>query len=296
MMSEACGISAVDRRDFLSYLAWFAAGAGSGSLVTQAISPWRANADPPGPLAAVDAVVLDTLRGVCAMVFPGPDEWSRVQGTPRAGPGVIEVGGGEFVKELFDNYLAAGDQLSRPLALAFGQALHELGIPVAPFLGLSPDQGRRIDQALGYLYSDRVLPLSVLVALVLNFGALLVAPGTVAGPLGTPFARLSLRDKCRVLELIERPIPELVAIVDRGLPGPLRGSGTGFLRFAGGIILEGTAFSVHSEMKMFDPGTRTVPGRPPAWELTGYRPAGLVEGHPELIGYYQGRTEVRADA
>ncbi|GAA5108525.1 twin-arginine translocation signal domain-containing protein [Nocardia iowensis] len=292
MSDENDAATALDRRDFLTRVAWFVACAGAGSLGAGVISPSVADAQPVGPLAAVDAVVLDTLRGVCVMVFPGPDEWSRVQGTPRAGPGVIEVGGGEFMMGLFDNYLAAGDQLARPLALAFGQALDELGIP-APLLGLSPEQGRRIDQSLGYMYSDRILPLSVLVMLALNFGAVLVAPGTLVGPLGSPFARLSLRDKCRVLELLERPIPELVSIVDRGLPAPLRGSGTGFLRFAGGLVLESAAFSVHSEMEMFDPRTRTVSGRPPSWELTGYRPDGLVDGHPELIGYYQGRTEVR---
>ncbi|PXX59157.1 hypothetical protein DFR70_11274 [Nocardia tenerifensis] len=286
--------STIDRRVFLARAAWLAACA--GSLSTGAISFPVAGAAPPGPLAAVDAFTLDTLRGVCAMVFPGPDEWSRVQGTPRTGPGVIEAGGGEFMKDLFDNYLAAGDQLTRPLALAFGQALDEIGVPAPLLLGVTPEQGMRIDQALGYAYSDRVLPLSALVALVLNFGALLVAPASAVGPLGSPFARLSLGDKCRVLELIEQPLPELVYLVDRWLPGALHGSGAGFLRFAGGILLEGTAFGVYSEMEMFDPATRTVPGRPPSWEICGYRPHGLVEGHPELIGYYQGRTEVRADA
>ncbi|WP_107656684.1 hypothetical protein [Nocardia suismassiliense] len=293
MSNEDRALAGVDRRDFLTRMAWFVACAGAGSLAPGAITPTVARAS---PFAAVDAVVLDTLRGVCVMVFPGPDEWSRVQGTPRPGPGPIEVGGGEFMRGLFDNYLAAGDQLTRPLALGFAQALDELGIPAPQLLGVTPEQGRRIDQALGYRYSDRVLPLSVLLALALNFGALLVAPATLVGPLGSPFARLSLHDKCRVLELLERPIPALVSIVDRALPGPLRGTGTGFLRFAGGLILEAAAFSVYSEMEMFDPVTRTVPARPPSWEITGYRPDGLVEGHPELIGYYQGRREVPADA
>ncbi|MFI9402641.1 hypothetical protein [Nocardia sp. NPDC052316] len=291
MSNEDRVLGGVDRRDFLTRMAWFIACA--GSLAPGALTPAVARA---GPLDAVDAVVLDTLRGICVMVLPGPDEWSRAQGTPRLGPGVIEVGGGEFLRGLFDNYLAAGDQLTRPLALGFAQALDELGIPAPQLLGVTPEQGLRIDQALGYRYSDRVLPLSILLTLALNFGALLVAPAGLVGPLGSPFARLSLHDKCRVLELLERPIPALTSIVDRALPGPLRGSGTGFLRFAGGLILEAAAFSVYSEMEMFDPSTRTVPTRPPSWQITGYRPHGLVEGHPELIGYYQGRREVPADA
>jgi hypothetical protein len=292
MPDERIAPTIFDRRDFLAYAAGFAAAAAVGS----APAPTVAQAQPAGPFAAIDAFILDTVRAVCVMVFPGPDEWSRVQGTPRPGPGPIEVGGGEFMVELFDRYLAAGDQLTRPLASALAAGLNDLGIPAPLLLGVSPEQGRTIDQALGYVYSDRTLPLSVLVALVLTFGALLVAPGCLVGPLGSPFARLSLRDKCRVIELVERPLPELVSLIDGGLPGPLRGSGTGFLRFAGGILLEGTAFGVYSELEMFDPVTRTVTARPPSWDLTGYRPDGLVEGHPDLIGYYQGRTEVPAYA
>ncbi|MFG3619323.1 hypothetical protein [Nocardia sp. NPDC047654] len=292
MPDERIAPTIFDRRDFLAYAAGFAAAASVGSAPV----PTEAQAQPAGPFAAIDAFILDTVRAVCVMVFPGPDEWSRVQGTPRPGPGPIEVGGGEFMVELFDRYLAMGDQLTRPLVSALAAGLNDLGIPAPLLLGVSPEQGRTIDQALGYVYSDRTLPLSVLVALVLTFGALLVAPGSLVGPLGSPFARLSLRDKCRVIELVERPLPELVSLIDGGLPGPLRGSGTGFLRFAGGILLEGTAFGVYSELEMFDPVTRDVAGRPPSWDLTGYRPDGLVEGHPDLIGYYQGRTEVPAYA
>ena len=87
-----------------------------------------------------------------------------------------------------------------------------------------------------------MLPLSLPVALLLNTGALLVNPTSIAGPLGSPFSRLSLADKCRVLEGVEGPVPQLLSIVDGALPVPLRGSASGFLRFAGGILLEGTAF------------------------------------------------------
>ena len=258
----------------------------------------RANAQGTGSAAldAVEAFSLDTMRGLCVMVMPGPDDWSRQQGTPRPDPGPIEIGGGEFMKDLFDNYLGMGDQLSRPLALGLGEALSDLGIQTAPFLGLSQPDGRRIDQVLGYVYSDRVLPLSLPVALLLNTGALLAAPQSIAGPLGSPFSRLSLADKCRVLAAIEGPVPQLISIVDGALPVPLRGTASGFLRFAGGILLEGTAFGVYSEMNDYDPVTKQVSPRPISWDLAAYRPDGLVDGHPELLGYYQNRTEVPADA
>ena len=244
----------------------------------------------------LDAFVLDTMRGLTVMVMPGPDEWSRVQGTPRESPGPIEARGGEFLQALFDNYLGAGDQLARPLALGIGEALNDLGIPAQPFLGLPENEARSIDEFLGYEYSDRVLPLSLLIALVLNFGAILVRPTSITGPLGSPFSRLSIEDKCRVIEGIERPIPQLIDIVDRSLPVPLRGSASGFLRFAGGILLDGAAFASHSEMFEFDSRSKEVTGTPPSWAISGYRPDGLVDGHPEFIGYYQDRTEVPADA
>lgn len=76
-------------------------------------------------LDAFSAFSLDTMRGLCVMSMPGPDEWSRQQGTPRTDPGPIEVGGGEFVMDLFDNYLGMGDQLARPVALGLGEALSD---------------------------------------------------------------------------------------------------------------------------------------------------------------------------
>ncbi|AWH96854.1 hypothetical protein [Dietzia psychralcaliphila] len=291
-----------NRRAFLARASLFGTFVGAGvalpGTLGNSLGPvGRANAQTGSAvLDAVEAFSLDTMRGLCVMVMPGPDEWSRQQGTPRTDPGPIEGGGGEFMKDLFDNYLGMGDQLARPLALGIAQALSDMGIQTAPFLGLSEPDGRRIDQVLGYVYSDRVLPLSLPVALLLNTGALLAAPQSIVGPLGSPFSRLSLTDKLRVLEGIEGPVPQLVSIIDGALPVPLRGSASGFLRFAGGILLEGTAFGVYSEQNNYNPATRTVDPRPVPWDLTGYRPNGLVDGHDEFIGYYQNRTEVPADA
>lgn len=293
----------IDRRVFLARAWLVGATVGAGVALPGALSgppglTTRASAQGTGSAAldAVEAFSLDTMRGLCVMVMPGPDEWSRQQGTLRTDPGPIEAGGGEFMKDLFDNYLGMGDQLARPLALGFGQALSDRGVATEPFLGLSEPGGRRIDELLGYVYSDRVLPLSLPVALLLGTGALLVNPASIAGPLGSPFSRLSLADKCRVLEAVEGPVPQLITLLDGALPVPLRGSASGFLRFAGGILLEGTAFGVYSEMDAYDPASREVRPRPVSWDLTAYRPGGLVDGHPEFLGYYQGRTEVPADA
>lgn len=296
-MTKGAAVEGLNRRAFLARASLFGAFVSAGvTLPLSTSGAGRASAQGSAVLDGIEGFSLDTMRGLCVMVMPGPDQWSTQQGTPREDPGPIEVGGAEFLKGLFDNYLGSGDQLARPLALGLGEALDELGIPAAPFLGLGHDDGRRIDQILGYEYDDAVLPLSLPVALLLNFGALLAVPGSVVGPLGSPFSRLSIRDKCRVLAAIEAPVPQLVQVIDGALPTPLQQSASGFLRFAGGILLDGAAFSVYSEMNAYDPATGMVSPRPVGWELTGFRPDGLVDGHDEFIGYYQDRAEVPADA
>ena len=99
------------------------------------IAPANAQGTGSAVIDAVEEFSLDTMRGLCVMVMPGPDAWSRQQGTPREDPGPIEVGGAEFMKDLFDNYLATGDQLARPLALGLAQALADLGVRTEPFWG-----------------------------------------------------------------------------------------------------------------------------------------------------------------
>jgi hypothetical protein len=45
-----------------------------------------------------------------------------------------------------------------------------------------------------------------------------------------------------------------------------------------------------SERQTFDPKTRVLTGRPPAWDRSNY--GGVSDGWPEFIGYFEGRTEV----
>ena len=101
------------RRTFLARASMFGTVVGSGAFLPGAVgvAP-AANAYGSVVLDAFSAFSLDTMRGLCFMSMPGPDEWSRQQGTPRTDPGPIEVGGGEFVMDLFDNYLGMGDQLA----------------------------------------------------------------------------------------------------------------------------------------------------------------------------------------
>lgn len=238
------------------------------------------------------------------MVMPGFDWYSLQQGTPRFDPGHRQVNLGEFVKTVLDNYLAAGDQLARPLALNIAQGLEANGVDVAPFLGVTREQARRIDDALGYEFNDRVLPLSIPVALLLNLLALGVAPNVIVGPLGSPFSRLSLEHKTRVFAQIEGPGVELAMQVDDALPEPIKGSAAGLLQFLAGALLELAAFGAYSETDLYDRTTNTMARRPIPWDLVRYRTErvsrannfGLTDGQDDFLGYYQGRTEIPADA
>jgi hypothetical protein len=238
----------------------------------------------------------DTLSGLVVMTSPGPDRFSRAQGTPRPEPGAIEAGGTEFIIEALDNFVPFPDQLATPLTAALATALDDTGIPLPPSaLSLLLSQVNTVDQALMViLRNHQTLPLSVVVALVLNLLATQVNPLAVTGSLLSPFARLSLDDKCRAFRLLEGPDADLAALLDTGLPEPLGESLSGLLRFLAGALLEFSAFGSYNEWSVTDQETKELLERPVGWELSGYQPNGAVHGWDELIGYYQDRSEVSA--
>ncbi|WP_018654903.1 hypothetical protein [Actinomadura flavalba] len=231
---------------------------------------------PPARAAAPDALTLwtlDTMSGLAAFVMPGPDAYSRAQGTPRREPGGIEARTPEFLVDALDRYLPVPDLPAASLARGLLAA-----VPGDAGAGGTP-----------LLRSDASVPLSPVVALLLNVQALRVAPWTVAGPFRTPFARLSFDRKARVFELLEGADPDLVEILDARLPEPLRRTASGLLRFLGGALLELTALGGYSEWAVWDRDARELRGTPVGWRVSGYTPA--AEGRPEFRGYYQGRRE-----
>ncbi|NDL55464.1 hypothetical protein [Phytoactinopolyspora mesophila] len=238
----------------------------------------------------------DTLSGLVVMTCPGPDRFSRAQGTPRSEPGAIEAGAPDFIINALDNFLPFPDQIATPLATALATALDDTGIPLPPSLhSLLLGQVNTLDQALMViLRNDQAVPLSLVVALLLNLLATQVNPLAVTGSLLSPFARLSLDEKCRAFELLEGPNADLLAVLDSNLPEPLTSSLAGLLQFLAGALLEFSAFGAHNEFAVFDPGTKELIERPVGWELSGYQPDGVVDGWNEFIGYYEDRTEVSA--
>jgi hypothetical protein len=140
------------------------------------------------------------------------------------------------------------------------------------------------------------MPISLPVALLLNYVATVVSPASLHGAFLSPFARLSFANKARAMELIETSHSGLVAIVDAQLPQPLKASASGLLKFLGGALYEFATFGSMGESRKYDPKTRTLTGRPVGWQITGYLPDNKPgDGWNDLIGYYQNRTEV-ADA
>ncbi|MFD0688186.1 hypothetical protein ACFQZM_27085 [Actinomadura fibrosa] len=210
---------------------------------------------------------LDTMKGLAVFVVPGPDPYSRAQGTPRPEPGGIEAGLPAFLVDMLDRYLPFPDLPAGGLADA-----------LLPLLGPA---------GAGLFESDAVIPLSPVVALLLNAEAVRADPRSLTGPFLTPFARLPYRGKAKVFEMIEGPDPALVEVVDAQLPEPLKRTASGLLRYLGGALLELSALGGYSEWAVFDPGTRRLRARPVGWQVTGYQYA--EAGRPEFRGYYQGR-------
>lgn len=241
----------------------------------------------------------DTLNGLVAFSVPGQDPYSVAQGTPVGEPGGIEAQGTDFLIENFDRFLPFPDAIVRPAATALVTALRDLPLPLAGnllfgLLGPSVVTLGLVDDAVFFiLQNDQATPLSLPVALLLNYAATVVKPASLSGAFLSPFARLSFAEKAHALELIETAQSNLVAVIDAQVPQPLKASVSGLLKFLGGALYEFAAFGSMGESRKFDPRTRTLTGRPIGWQLSGFLPDNHTgEGWDDLIGYYQDRREV----
>lgn len=291
--------SPVDRRSFLAGIGVLGA-LGAAGLA----APSSAQAAPTPPALPILDIANDLLadlsvdvyKGLAAFVVPGDDEFSRSQGTESAGPGGVAARTHEFLIDSLDNYVPFPDRIAGPLASALSTTLDDvelklpLGLDIVTKLLLGD-----LEKAIKYLLNnDETLPLSTVIALVLNTQAVRVDPSSAVGTtpsLLSPFARLSFAKKAAVFELLEGPDAELVKLLDSGLPEPFTGSISGLLQFVAGALLEFSAFGTFSEWTTFDPEKLGVTSRPIGWDLAKYDP-GSVEGWDEFKGYYQGRKKV----
>jgi hypothetical protein len=241
----------------------------------------------------------DTLNGFVVFIVPGPDAYSRAQGTPRSEPGGLEAGGTDFLIDNLDRFLPLPDDVVRPAALALVTALRDLPLPLdgrllGGILGPSVVTIGLVDEAVRFiLENDSDAPLSLPVALLLNYVATVVRPASLHGAFVSPFARLSIADKARAMAMLESSQSNLVALLDDQVPEPLKDSVSGLLKFLGGALHEFAAFGVLGESQRFDPTTRSLTGRPIGWQLTGFLPDNQTgDGWDDLLGYYQDRREV----
>lgn len=288
------------RRTFLARLGLLGAVGAGGLLTRETLAPQAAAAAPGDPLSGVvealrpvlAELARDTLNGLSVFTMPGPDPYSRAQGTPSDTPGAMEAGTTDFLIDALDNFVPMPDEVVRPVATALATGLSDTGIAL-PGTELVPAELATLDKALAtVLQGDATIPLSLPIAALLNLLATQVNPAAVNGPFVSPFARLTYAEKARAFALLEDANSDLVAVLDVRLPEPLKGSVSGLLKFVGGALIEFATFGSYSEYAVFDAKTKQLTGRPVGWRLTGYQPDGPVEGWDEFIGYYQGRTEV----
>src|SRR5690606_14764032 len=178
--------------------------------------------------AELNILTRNTMAGVAAFSVPGNDLFSIGQGvTTLAAPGGVAARADAFLGYMFDNFLPLPG--ASQLATSVGLPLRGVTIKLAD--GTQADLGAAVTEVLASLDS---VPLSLLLALLLNALALTVRPGSAVGLLPSPFARLSWRDKARVFQLLEAvgtlPADEAGSMVSQALDEPLTRTLIGYIQ------------------------------------------------------------------
>jgi len=239
-------------------------------------------------VAALGDLTRDTFNGWTVFVAPGPDAYSVAQGVADWQPGAMEAQAPDYVMLGIDFSLRPPHPLARPIAAALGPALGDVPLPL-------PSRTLPLDRALAVLLgSDEVIPLSLAVALLLNFLATQVSAESVDGRFLSPFARLTFAEKARVLERLEDPAPELVARIAAETPEAIRPVIAGQLAYVGGVLFVLPAIATYIDWLAFDRRTKTMLKPPTSWWLTGFQPDGPVEGWDDHQGYYQDRQRLES--
>ncbi|HEY1237478.1 MAG TPA: hypothetical protein VGE91_04020 [Solirubrobacterales bacterium] len=280
-----------------------------GAAATVALYPTVARAagvlDPVLDKIAAPALKLlarDTIAGLVAFEVPGGDKYSRAQGVTSTRPGGIDARATDVLLIDLDSFLPVPDTYASALAASFTTAVSDIPIPLdllGPLASLGEKFAPQMDDALRKLtQSDTEVPLSLVIALTLNFLATQVKPGSIVGPIPTsPFANLSFDDKAKAFEALEAADSNLVATLDGNAPEPLKDSLSGLLKFVGGALQEFGTYLSYTEWGVYDPETKTVSKRPVGWDLSNYMPGRTspADGWDEFIGYFEGRQSTATD-
>lgn len=242
-----------------------------------------------------DALSSDTISGLVAFVVPGPDAYSVAQGVHDTAPGGLAADGSAFMLNALDNFYPVPQEPMRLLVQALATGISS-NLPSVLFPPINLELADDLDAVLQVLLSGETnVPLSLLVALLLNFVATLVNPLAVNGAFLSPFSRLSFEEKTKAFQLMETDAANIAASIDSKLTEPVRNSISGLIEFLAGALLEFCAFGAFNEFGAFDPATRTLTATPVGWTTSRYlalapnnRP---VEGWDEFKGYLDGETK-----
>src|SRR5919109_4020497 len=251
---------------------------------------------------ALKMLARDTIAGLVAFQVPGGDKYSKTQGVTSTRPGGIDAKATDVFLIDLDGFLPVPDTYVHALAASFTTSVSDIPIPLdllGPLAQLGEKFAPQMDDALRSLtQSDTTAPISLVIALMLNFLATQVRPTSIAGPIPTsPFANLSFDDKAKAFEALEASDADLLATLDSNAPEPLKDSLSGLLKFVGGALQEFGAYLSYGEWGVFDPKTKTVSKRPVGWELSNYMPGRTTpaDGWDEFIGYFEGRQSTATD-
>jgi hypothetical protein len=251
---------------------------------------------------ALKVLARDTIAGLVAFEVPGSDKYSRAQGVTSTRPGGIDAKATDVFLVDLDGFLPVPDTYVHALAASFTTSVSDIPIPLdllGPLAMLGEKFAPQMDDALRSLtQSDTTVPLSLVIALMLNFLATQVNPTSIVGPIPTsPFANLSFDDKAKAFEALEATDSQLLATLDSNAPEPLKDSLSGLLKFVGGALQEFGAYLSYGEWGVFDPQTKTVSKRPVGWDLSNFMPGRTTpaDGWNEFLGYFQGRQSTSTD-
>jgi hypothetical protein len=243
-----------------------------------------------------DELSKDTINGLIAFVVPGPDVYSVTQGVSDSVPGGIDAGGPAFLLNALDNFFPVPQEPLRLLVQAVTTGLVS-NLPGLPGIPVIPGLAEELDLALDQLLAHQsTVPLSLLIALLLNFVATLTNPTSLVGEFVSPFSQLSFAEKTSVFGMLEGEASDIAGMIDQSLSQPVKRSISGLIEFVSGALLEFAAFGSYSEFGVFDSATRTLVATPVGWTISRYlatapdtRP---VEGWDELKGYFGGVSKV----
>lgn len=257
-------------------------GPGHGPLPAGALDP---AAD------ALHTLARDTYRGLAVWVVPGPDQYSRAQGEVSPTPGGVEAAADEFLLQALDSYLPMPDEFIVPVVRALATGAASAPAPLVAPAVADGDLASLDDRLQALLAGEGSVPISLLIAMLLNSLAVQVTPAALTGPFpASPYANLTHRQKTEAFRRLEEDSAQVAAHIDGELSEPMRRAFSGVLGLLGGSLPNFAAFAVYSEYHAFDRERRVARTRPIGWDLSNFAPGRRTppDGWAEFRGYHKG--------